>query len=63
MPHRRHNMRDVFATHILKHTGSYEQAVYAIQDTPEMVVKHYGRLIQDKAAMAVKILNRFWGGA
>ncbi|WP_235523503.1 hypothetical protein [Sphingobium sp. Leaf26] len=56
-------MRDVFATHILKHTGSYEQAVYAIQDTPEMVVKHYGRLIQDKAAMAVKILNRFWGGA
>ena len=34
----------MLATHILKKTGSYEQASYAIQDTPEMVAKHYGLL-------------------
>ena len=38
-------MRDVLATHILKQTGSYEQASYAIQDTPDMVAQHYGRFI------------------
>ena len=27
-------------THILKQTGSFEQASYAIQDTPDMVAKH-----------------------
>ena len=31
----------------------HEQASYAIQDTPEMVAKHYGRFLpQDKAALA-----------
>ncbi|ABS68650.1 conserved hypothetical protein [Xanthobacter versatilis] len=36
--------------------GSYEQASYAIQDTPEMVASRYGRLPpQDKAALAVKV--------
>lgn len=34
LPHGPHNVRDVLATHILKQTGSYEQASYAIQDTP-----------------------------
>ena len=64
LPHGPHNVRDVLATHILKHTGSYEQASYAIQDTPEMVAKHYGRFLpQDKAAMAAKILNRVWEAA
>ena len=33
LPHGPHNIRDVLATHILKQTGSYEQASYAIQDT------------------------------
>lgn len=43
---------------------SYEQASYTIQDTPEMVAKHYGRFLpQDKAAMAAKILNRVWEAA
>ena len=52
-------MRDVLATHILKQTGSYQQASYAIQDTPEMVAKHYGRFFpEDKAAMAAEILNQ-----
>jgi len=61
LPHGPHNVRDVLATHILKQTGSYEQASYAIQDTPEMVAEHYGRFLpQDKAALAAQILNRVW---
>lgn len=54
----------MLATHILKQTGSYEQAGYAIQDTPEMVQNHYGRFLpQDKAALAAKILNQVWEAA
>ena len=61
LPHGPHNIRDVLATHILKVTGSFEQASYAIQDTPEMVAKHYGRFLpEDKTALAAKILNRVW---
>ena len=64
LPHGPHNVRDVLATHILKQTGSYEQASYAIQDTPETVLKHYGRFLpQDKAALAAQILNRVWEAA
>jgi hypothetical protein len=56
-----HNVRNVLATHILKKTGSFEQASYAIQDTPDMVAKHYGRFLpQDKAALAARILNQVW---
>ena len=51
----------MLATHILKKTGSYEQASYAIQDTPDMVQQHYGRFLpQDKAAIAAQVLNRVW---
>ena len=61
LPHGPHNVRDILATHILKKTGSYEQASYAIQDTPEMVAEHYGRFLpHDKAALAAEILNRVW---
>jgi len=61
LPHGPHNVRDVLATHILKKTGSYEQASYAIQDTPDMVAKHYGRFLpQDKSAIAANILNQVW---
>lgn len=64
LPHGPHNVRDVLATHILKQTGSYEQASYAIQDTPETVQKHYGRFLpHDKAALAAQILNRVWEAA
>jgi hypothetical protein len=64
LPHGPHNVRDVLATHILKQTGSYEQASYAIQDTPETVAKHYGRFLpRDKAALAARILNRVWEAA
>jgi hypothetical protein len=58
LPHGPHNVRDVLATHILKQTGSSEQASYAIQDTPDRVAKHYGRFLpQDKAALAAQVLN------
>ena len=61
LPHGPHNVRDVLATHILKKTGSYEQASYAIQDTPETVAKHYGRFLpKDKAALAARVLNQAW---
>jgi integrase len=61
LPHGPHSVRDVLATHLLKQTGSYEQASYAIQDTPETVAKHYARFLpQDKAALAADILNRAW---
>ena len=61
LPHGPHNIRDVIATHILKQTGSYEQASYAIQDTPDMVAKHYGRFLpRDKAALAAQTLNLAW---
>jgi hypothetical protein len=64
LPHGPHNVRDVLATYILKQTGSYEQASYAIQDTPEMVANHYGRFLpQDKAALAARILNQVWEAA
>ena len=47
----------MLATHILKKTGSYEQASYAIQDTPDMVAKHYGRFLpQDKGCFLVEVL-------
>lgn len=61
LPHGPHNVRDVLATHILKQTGSYEQASYAIQDTPETVAQHYGRFLpQDKVALAAQVLNKVW---
>ncbi len=61
LPHGPHSVRDVLATHVLKVTGSYEQASYAIQDTPKTVASHYGRFLpQDKAALAAKVLNAVW---
>ncbi|PYE22676.1 IS66 Orf2 like protein [Rhizobium sp. PP-CC-3A-592] len=64
LPHGPRNVRDVLATHILKQTGSYEQASYAIQDTPDMVARHCGRFLPlDKAALAAKILNQVWQAA
>ena len=61
LPHGPHSVRDVLATHVLKTTGSYEQASYAIQDTPATVQAHYGRFLpQDKAALAASILNKVW---
>jgi len=64
LSHGPHSVRDVLATHVLKVTGSYEQASYAIQDTPKTVASHYGRFLpQNKAALAARILNRVWDEA
>jgi hypothetical protein len=61
LPHGPHNVRDVLATHVLKKTGSFEQASYAIQDTPAVVAQHYGRFLpEDKAMLAARVLNRVW---
>lgn len=61
LPHGPHNVRDVLATHILKKTGSFERASYAIQDTPDIVAKHYGRFLpENKAALAASILDKVW---
>lgn len=64
LPHGPLNVRDVLATHILKRTGSYEEASYAFQDTPDMVAQHYGRFLpQDKSEIAVRILDQVWEAA
>lgn len=61
LPHGPHNVRDVLATHVLKRTGSYEQAGYAIQDTAETVARYYARFLpNDKAAIAARILDEVW---
>ncbi|HWY60545.1 MAG TPA: hypothetical protein VNW15_01460 [Rhizomicrobium sp.] len=61
LPHGPHSVRDVLATHILKKTGSYELAGYAIQDTADTVRKHYDRLLpRHKSAKAAVILDQVW---
>jgi len=61
LPHGPHCVRDVLATHILKMTGSFDLASYAIQDTAETVMRHYGRFLpEEKAAQAALILNEVW---
>ncbi|QKS00640.1 hypothetical protein F9288_14180 [Sphingomonas sp. CL5.1] len=61
LPHGPHSVRDVLATHVLKETGSYEQAGYAIQDTAEIVAEHYGRFLpENKVALAAKVINKVW---
>ena len=63
LPHGPHCVRDVLATHILKRTGSYEQASYAIHDTPAVVARHYCRFLPgDKAAIAAEVLSEAWEG-
>ena len=61
LPHGPHCVRDIIATHILKQTGSYELASFAIQDTMEVVMRHYARFLpSEKAARAAEVLNRIW---
>lgn len=64
LPHGPHNVRDVLATHIIKRTGSYEQAGFAIQDKPETLARHYARFLpHDKAEIAARILDEVWEGS
>jgi hypothetical protein len=61
LPHGPHAVRDVLATHLLKTTGSYELASYAIQDSMESVLKHYARFMpHEKVARAAEELNKVW---
>jgi hypothetical protein len=59
--HGPHAVRSVLATHILKKTGSYELASYAIQDTVKEVMKRYGRFLpHEKLALSANELNKVW---
>ncbi|WP_157070222.1 hypothetical protein [Aureimonas frigidaquae] len=61
LPHGPHNVRDVRATHVLKATGSYEIASYAIHDTAATIEKHYGRFLPgEKARKASDIVDMIW---
>jgi len=61
LPHGPHNVRDVVATHVLKQTGSYELASFAIHDTPEVTRQHYCRFLpEEKSSMAAAVLNKVW---
>ncbi len=48
LPYGPHNLWDVLATHILKQTGFFAQASYAIWDTPRMVAQYYGRPLRER---------------
>ena len=61
LPHGSHALRGVIATHVLKQTGSYELASFAIQDAVETVVHTYTRFLpHEKVARAAEILNQVW---
>lgn len=61
LPHGPHSVRDIVATHILKQTGSYELASFALQDTVEAVIRHYSRFLpHEKVARAAEVLDRVW---
>ncbi|HEY8570928.1 hypothetical protein [Phenylobacterium sp.] len=64
LPHGPHALRAVLATEVLKRTGSFEEAAYAIQDMPSSIVDHYGRFLPgEKAARAARVLDRVWSDA
>jgi hypothetical protein len=47
---------------ILKQTGSYELAAFALQDTTQAVMRHCSRFAaSEKPAVAADILNQIWG--
>jgi hypothetical protein len=61
LPHGPHSVRDVLATHLLKTTGSYELASFAVQDSLESVMRHYARFLpHEKVARAANDLNKVW---
>jgi hypothetical protein len=61
LPHGPHCVRDVVATHVLKETGSYELAGFAIQDSPRAVMANYTRFLpHEKAALAAAVTNKVW---
>ena len=60
-PHGPHAVRDILATHILKSTGSYILASYAIQDAPSTLQRYYAQFLpENKSAIAAQTLNQVW---
>ncbi|HEY3951609.1 hypothetical protein, partial [Phenylobacterium sp.] len=61
LPHGPHCARHVLATHVLKQTGSFEQAGFAIQDNARAVEQYYGRFLpREKAARSAQLLDPVW---
>jgi hypothetical protein len=61
LPHGPHAVRDVLATHLIKQTGSYDLAAFAIQDTTRTVKLFYARFLpEEKVKLAAKVLNDVW---
>jgi hypothetical protein len=59
--HGPHAVRDILATHLLKKTGSYDLASFAIQDTVQQVMRRYGRFLpHEKIERAARELNKVW---
>ena len=46
-PHRPHAVRDIVATYIIKQTGSFAAAAFAIQDVEATVRLHYARFLPE----------------
>lgn len=49
-----HAVRDIIATHILKVTGDVGLAADALQDTQEMIMKHYAHYLPDDRTKRVR---------
>lgn len=63
-PHGPHAVRDIIATSIIKKTGNYEWAAYAIQDSVATVMRHYARFTPEDKGRLVNMLliNNYLGG-
>lgn len=60
-PHGPHAVRDIIATHIIKITGSYELAAYALGDSVLTVKEHYARFMPEhKLHLADKVMVEAW---
>jgi hypothetical protein len=63
-PHGPHVVRDIVATHIIKETGSYELAAYALGDSSSTVKEHYARFMpEDKIHLADRVIDAWWEAA
>jgi hypothetical protein len=63
-PHGPHTVRDIIATYVIKITGSYEAAAYAIGDNKETVENTYARFMpKHKLHFVEQILAAGWGEA
>jgi hypothetical protein len=60
-PHGPHAVRDIIATYIIRKTGSYELAAYALADTVAIIREHYVDFLpQHKTHLVDKLLVEAW---